>query len=245
MNKLTHLFMDHMSLQDLSHTAVSLSPSLTHLDLSHNQLRVLQPFTPASPKLARLNLSGNPIYCNCYLLPLREWGIRKKVKLMGACGGPAHFSGENLEAIHPRDLRCQSQEAMLKAEFEEQTRGIPTPTPRAHRQCQVSRQLCLQGERWRCWEFDMVLPSLKWIYLTKPSLFYVILFSHTSPPSPTVSHRLRHTTPLRTAATPKSPTASPPTHASSTCEASGSSCYMACSPFTWRTIPSPSCSQGF
>uniref|UniRef100_A0A4W5QT18 LRRCT domain-containing protein n=1 Tax=Hucho hucho TaxID=62062 RepID=A0A4W5QT18_9TELE len=105
------------------------SPSLTHLDLSHNQLRYLQPSTPASPKLTLLNLAGNPIYCNCYLLPLREYGIRKKVKLMGACGRPAHFSGENLEAIHFRDLRCQSQEAMLKAEFEEQTRGIPTPTP--------------------------------------------------------------------------------------------------------------------
>ncbi|XP_041745971.1 chondroadherin-like b isoform X2 [Coregonus clupeaformis] len=146
MNKLTHLFMDHMSLQDLSHTAVSLSPSLTHLDLSHNQLRVLQPFTPASPKLARLNLAGNPIYCNCYLLPLREWGIRKKVKLMGACGGPAHFSGENLEAIHPRDLRCQSQEAMLKAEFEEQTRVMPPPTPEPTNKVKCPANCACEGE---------------------------------------------------------------------------------------------------
>lgn len=48
---------------------------------------------------------------------------------MGICGGPTHFSGENLEAIHFLDLRCQSQEAMLKAEFEEQTRVMSPPTP--------------------------------------------------------------------------------------------------------------------
>ncbi|KAM3859604.1 chondroadherin-like b [Diretmus argenteus] len=128
MAKLTHLFLDHMSLQDMANTAISKSPSLTHLDLSHNQLRVIQPFSAGSPKLARLHLAGNPVYCNCYLRPLREWALRGKVKLVGACAGPAHFSGENLEAIHPADLRCQSQEAMLKAEFEEATRVTPPPT---------------------------------------------------------------------------------------------------------------------
>lgn len=71
MAKLTHLFLDHMSLQDLVNTAVSKSPNLVHLDISHNQLRVLQPFSEGSPKLARLNLAGNPINCNCYLRPLR------------------------------------------------------------------------------------------------------------------------------------------------------------------------------
>lgn len=71
MAKLTHLFLDHMSLQDLSNAAVSKSPSLIHLDVSYNQLRVVQPFSEGSPKLARLNLAGNPIHCNCYLRPLR------------------------------------------------------------------------------------------------------------------------------------------------------------------------------
>ncbi|KAM4524328.1 chondroadherin-like b isoform 1-T1 [Odontesthes bonariensis] len=128
MAKLTHLFLDHMSLQDLSNTALSKCPNLIHLDISHNQLRVIQPFSEGSPKLARLNLAGNPIYCNCYLRPLREWTIRRKVKLMGTCGGPAHLSGETLEAVYPAELRCQSQEAMLKAEFEEATRIVPPPT---------------------------------------------------------------------------------------------------------------------
>nr|XP_057918180.1 chondroadherin-like b isoform X2 [Doryrhamphus excisus] len=128
MAKLTHLFLDHMSLQDLSNTALSQSPSLTHLDLSHNQLRVIQPFNEGNPKLARIHLAGNPIYCNCYLRPLREWAINRKVKLIGTCAGPSHLSGENLEAVHPKELRCQSQEAMLKAEFEEASRRAPPPT---------------------------------------------------------------------------------------------------------------------
>lgn len=74
MAKVTHLFLDHMSLQDLANTAVSKSPSLIHLDISYNQLRVIQPFSEGSPNLARLNLAGNPIYCNCYLRPLRYNG---------------------------------------------------------------------------------------------------------------------------------------------------------------------------
>lgn len=74
MAKLTHLFLDHMSLQDLANTAVSKSPSLIHLDISYNQLRVIQPFSEGSPNLARINLAGNPIYCNCYLRPLRYSG---------------------------------------------------------------------------------------------------------------------------------------------------------------------------
>uniref|UniRef100_A0A3Q3JKZ1 Chondroadherin-like protein n=2 Tax=Monopterus albus TaxID=43700 RepID=A0A3Q3JKZ1_MONAL len=137
MAKLTHLFLDHMSLQDLANTAVSKSPSLTHLDISHNQLRVIQPFSEGSPKLARLSLAGNPIYCNCYMRPLREWAIRSKVKLIGTCGGPAHLSEENLEAVHPAELRCQSQEAMLKAKFEEATRIMPPPTegPQSKAKC--------------------------------------------------------------------------------------------------------------
>ncbi|XP_067101141.1 chondroadherin-like b isoform X2 [Osmerus mordax] len=144
--EVTHLFMDHMSLQDLANTAVSLSPNLVHLDLSHNQLRVLQPFSAGSLKLARLNLAGNPIYCNCYLRPLREWALRGKVKLLGACGGPAHFSGESLEAIHPSELRCQSQEAMLKAEFEEQMRVTPPPTPEPDNKVKCPANCACEGD---------------------------------------------------------------------------------------------------
>ncbi|KAL3967412.1 alpha-1,3(6)-mannosylglycoprotein beta-1,6-N-acetyl-glucosaminyltransferase [Sarotherodon galilaeus] len=79
-----------------------------------------------SPKLSRLNLAGNPILCNCYLRPLREWAIYNKVKLMGTCGGPSHLSGENLDAVHPPELRCQSQEDIIKEE--EAARIIPRPT---------------------------------------------------------------------------------------------------------------------
>lgn len=128
MAKLTHLFLDHNSLQDFSGAAVLLSPKLTHLDLSHNQLRVLQPLALGSPKLTRLNLAGNPIYCSCYLRPLREWAIQERVRLVGTCQGPPHLSDESLETVQPADLRCQSQEAMLKAELEEQSRLPPPPT---------------------------------------------------------------------------------------------------------------------
>lgn len=129
MAKLTHLLLDHNSLQDFSSLAVALSPQITHLDLSHNQLRLLQPLVSGSPKVTRLNLKGNPIYCSCYLRPLREWAIQERVRLGGTCYGPPHLSDESLESVQPSDLRCQSQEAMLKAEREEQSRLPPPPPP--------------------------------------------------------------------------------------------------------------------
>lgn len=128
MAKLTHLFLDHNSLQDFSGSALLRSPKLIHLDLSHNQLRVLQPLALGSPKLSRLNLAGNPIFCSCYLRPLREWAIQERVRLGGTCSGPPHLSEESLDAVQPADLRCQSQEAMLKAELEEQGRLQPPAT---------------------------------------------------------------------------------------------------------------------
>lgn len=71
MAKLTQLFLDHMSLQDLASTAVSKSSNLIYLDISHNQLRVIQPFSEGTPQMARVSLAGNPIQCNCYLRMFR------------------------------------------------------------------------------------------------------------------------------------------------------------------------------
>uniref|UniRef100_A0A671MA79 Chondroadherin-like protein n=1 Tax=Sinocyclocheilus anshuiensis TaxID=1608454 RepID=A0A671MA79_9TELE len=152
MPKLTHLFLDHNSLQDFSNAAILLSPRLAHLDLSHNQLRVLQPMAPGSPKLTRLNLAGNPIYCSCYMRPLREWAMRERVRLGGTCGGPAHLSGENLEAVQPADLRCQSQEAMLKAELEELSRlpTLPTTPPPDKVKCPANCQCEVENHHSSC-----------------------------------------------------------------------------------------------
>ncbi|XP_029913001.1 chondroadherin-like protein [Myripristis murdjan] len=138
MAKLTHLYLDHMSLQDLSDLALSQAPLLSYLDLSHNQLRYLEPLS--GPKqLNSLNLTGNRIYCNCYLRPLKEWARRGGVKLLGSCAGPAHLSDEPLQAVAPPELRCRSREEMLKEEFEEQDEtkesAAPTAKPKQKVKC--------------------------------------------------------------------------------------------------------------
>lgn len=57
MAKLTHLYLDHLSLQDLSEQALTGAPLLAHMDLSHNQLRYIEPLS--GPKnLGSLNLTG-------------------------------------------------------------------------------------------------------------------------------------------------------------------------------------------
>uniref|UniRef100_A0A3Q2GGU0 Chondroadherin-like protein n=1 Tax=Cyprinodon variegatus TaxID=28743 RepID=A0A3Q2GGU0_CYPVA len=117
MGKLTHLYLDHMSLQDLSDQAFSQARLLSHVDLGHNQLRYLEPFSGPA-KLHILNLTGNPIYCDCYMRPLKEWATAG-VKLLGACAGPPHLSDEPLQAVSPSDLRCRSRAEALEEEEEE------------------------------------------------------------------------------------------------------------------------------
>lgn len=155
MPKLTHLYLDHMSLQDLSDSALVQAPLLVHLDLSHNQLRSLEPL--AGPKdLSLLNLTGNPLYCNCHLRPLREWAQAGHVTLLGVCAGPPHLSDEPVGALQPADMRCRGREGLAKEEEEEEEAEAqllappPKPLKRAgcpdNCECEVS-QSDLQGGR--------------------------------------------------------------------------------------------------
>ncbi|RVE69191.1 hypothetical protein OJAV_G00075430 [Oryzias javanicus] len=108
MRKLRHLLLHHMSLQDLSDQALSKAPFLSHVDLSFNQLRYIEPLS--GPKeLDVLNLTGNPIYCNCYLKPLKEWATAGGVKLRGACTGPPHLSEELLQETETHHATCEGQ----------------------------------------------------------------------------------------------------------------------------------------
>lgn len=61
MAKLTHLYLDHMALQEFSERALSDAPLLSHLDISHNQLQYLEPLK--GPKNMRsLNLTGRRVH---------------------------------------------------------------------------------------------------------------------------------------------------------------------------------------
>uniref|UniRef100_A0A3Q3G8I9 Chondroadherin-like protein n=1 Tax=Kryptolebias marmoratus TaxID=37003 RepID=A0A3Q3G8I9_KRYMA len=135
MAKLTHLSLHHMSLQDLSDQAFSHARLLSHIDLSHNQLRYLEPLS--GPKeLSVLNLTGNPVYCNCYMRPLKEWAAAGGVKLLGACVGPPHLSDEPLQAVTGPDLRCRSRDEALEEEEEENKgNGTVTAKPRQQVKC--------------------------------------------------------------------------------------------------------------
>ncbi|CAN9505812.1 unnamed protein product [Ophioblennius macclurei] len=123
MAKLTHLHLNHMSLQDLSDLALSGAPLLSHLDLSHNQLRYLEPLS-GPRELSSLNLTGNPLYCNCYMRPLKAWARAGAVKLVGTCAGPPHLSDEPLHAVASSDLRCRSRTETLNGEDEEDNQAM-------------------------------------------------------------------------------------------------------------------------
>lgn len=87
-------------------------------------------------------LKGNPVYCNCYMRPLREWARVGGVKLLGACAGPPHLSDEPLQAVAPLDLRCRSRGETLKDVFEEDDESAgstpPTAKPKQRVKCPVN-----------------------------------------------------------------------------------------------------------
>ncbi|XP_037113275.1 chondroadherin-like protein [Syngnathus acus] len=152
MAKLTHLYLNHMSLQDLSEQALSQAPVLSYLDLSHNQLRYLEPLV--GPKnLASLNLTANPIYCSCYMRPLKNWASVGGVKLMGTCAGPPHLSDEPLRAVAAADMRCRSRGDPLKDEFEEGVVTIsipPTVKPKQNVKCPLNCDCHIEAQHATC-----------------------------------------------------------------------------------------------
>lgn len=76
-------------------------------------------------------LKGNPIYCNCYMRPLRVWARVGGVKLLGACSEPPHLSDEPLQVVAPLDLRCRSRGEALKVELEEEDESAGGSPPTA------------------------------------------------------------------------------------------------------------------
>ncbi|KAL3987448.1 kelch-like protein 33 [Sarotherodon galilaeus] len=116
MAKLTHLYLSHMSLRDLSDKAFSQAPLLSHLDLSHNHLRYLEPLS-GTRELTSLNLTGKAC-----------WARVSGVKLLGACSGPPHLSDEPLQAVSPLDLRCRRWKSPVEDDDEEESTERVTPT---------------------------------------------------------------------------------------------------------------------
>lgn len=74
---------------------------------------------------------GNPIYCNCFMRPLKQWAGVGGVKLLGACAGPPHLSDEPLQAVTPLDLRCSRRGETLEDEVEKDDESTESPAPTA------------------------------------------------------------------------------------------------------------------
>ncbi|XP_072512353.1 chondroadherin-like protein [Notamacropus eugenii] len=105
---LRDLALDHAALQDVDARAFTLCPGLRSLDLQSNQLMGLPPLEGIG-QLRRLNLSGNPLMCDCTVRPLWEWVSRAQVQTDGLCSEPRRLEGEALESLRAKDLYCQRQ----------------------------------------------------------------------------------------------------------------------------------------
>ncbi|KAH0616849.1 hypothetical protein JD844_028277 [Phrynosoma platyrhinos] len=106
MASLKQLFLDNMALQDVSHRAFIKSPLLHTLDMHNNQLHVQQPLTEMA-HLKKINLTGNPVLCTCYMRPFKEWAAKKRIHADVVCAGPVIFREEQLESLRPTDMKCK------------------------------------------------------------------------------------------------------------------------------------------
>nr|XP_033790949.1 chondroadherin-like protein isoform X1 [Geotrypetes seraphini]XP_033790950.1 chondroadherin-like protein isoform X1 [Geotrypetes seraphini] len=121
MDSLKQLFLNDMALQDVSHKAFEKSPSLSLIDFQNNQLKVMQPLTGLK-QIKMVNLTGNPIHCNCYMRPFKEWADKSRIQANIVCSSPISFRGEHLESLRAIDLKCASN--ILEVEEDH----VPAPT---------------------------------------------------------------------------------------------------------------------
>ncbi|XP_051899172.1 chondroadherin-like protein [Pristis pectinata] len=118
MHSLKHLMMDDMALQDVSLTAFVHSPMLSIIDFRNNQLQIIPPLAGVE-SLRMLNLTGNPIQCNCLMRPFREWmANHTKPRAEVFCSAPGLYEGERLDSLRPVDLRCDSRPLDVEEEEE-------------------------------------------------------------------------------------------------------------------------------
>ncbi|XP_030045841.1 chondroadherin-like protein [Microcaecilia unicolor] len=115
MDSLKQVFLNDMALQDVSHNAFEKSPSLTLIDFQNNQLKMMQPMTGLK-QIKKVNLKGNPIHCNCYMRPFKEWVDKSTIQANTVCSSPISFRGEHLESLRAIDLKCDSNISEVEEE---------------------------------------------------------------------------------------------------------------------------------
>ncbi|XP_026875995.2 chondroadherin-like protein [Electrophorus electricus] len=96
---LMHLYLDGQGLKKMSQEALAgLGPALLSLSLEGNQLENLPDLSPLTG-LRHLTLYGNPLMCDCSLLPLHRWMEQTGVNLSAVCGYPAELRGQNVMEV--------------------------------------------------------------------------------------------------------------------------------------------------
>lgn len=107
MTCLKQLYINNMALQDVSFKAFEKSKQISLIDISNNQISVVQPLAGVE-HLKYLNLTGNIVPCDCQIRLFKEWAdfIRLKVDLF--CLGPSHFHGDHLDSLRAIDLKCET-----------------------------------------------------------------------------------------------------------------------------------------
>nr|CAD7401289.1 unnamed protein product [Timema cristinae] len=95
------------SLHDLHLDVISLE--IVHLDLSDNKLKAVNTdILQGLENLEKLDLSGNPLVCDCQLSWLLLWAVNTSVKLSppARCGSPPPLRGQPLRKLQHSELHC-------------------------------------------------------------------------------------------------------------------------------------------
>lgn len=80
-------------------------PNLRHLVLRDNAFTTFSESTVAWPELRKIDVSENPLYCNCNLRWLKELLIQRNTSQV-LCATPSHLKNKPLKSLSPDELGC-------------------------------------------------------------------------------------------------------------------------------------------
>ncbi|XP_045635492.1 chondroadherin-like protein [Ursus americanus] len=139
---LQHLFLNSSGLEQISPRAFSgLGPWLQSLHLQKNQLRAM-PALPHLSQLELIDLSGNPLHCDCQLLPLHRWLMGLNLRVGATCATPPSARGQRVKAATAVFETCPGWAAR-------KAKRMSAPRPSA-------RRTPMKGRRWTADKQELV-----------------------------------------------------------------------------------------
>ncbi|XP_038066999.1 insulin-like growth factor-binding protein complex acid labile subunit [Patiria miniata] len=113
LKNVTNLLLAHNSIHAASYILGHCN-NLIVLDLSFNQIKMVpgDSLTEGNRALSKLELEGNPLYCDCRLKGLRDWLRNNPPSVLPRCHGPSQYSEAVVTDLDKQYFICDPPKAV-------------------------------------------------------------------------------------------------------------------------------------